>query len=348
MKTTASLVKLVAFAVVTLLAFGVLAATVANVQLGDKLHYTAVFTDATGLQKGDDVRIAGVRVGEVTSIGLRYAAGRPEATVGIEVLRSSPLTEGTGAVIRYRNLIGQRFVALTEGSGSSAPLPSGGTIPVTRTQPALDLDALFNGFKPLFAALDPKDVNELSGEIIQVLQGEGGSIDQLLAHTASLTSTLADRDQVIGQTITNLNAVLGTVQQHDSQLGDLVDQLDRFVSGLAQDRHVIGDSLTNINALAAQTADLLVTARPPLKGDIGQLRDLAALLNKPANTKVFQQFAQNLPDKLATITRTATYGSFFNFYLCQFDGTVVLPTATKDVTIPVGGGIGNVDSARCS
>ncbi len=181
-----------------------------------------------------------------------------------------------------------------------------------------------------------------------MLQGEGGSIDQLLAHTASLTSTLADRDQVIGQTITNLNDVLGTVQAHDSQLGDLVDQLDRFVSGLAQDRTVIGDSLTNINGLADQTADLLVAARPPLKGDIGQLRDLAALLNKPSNTKVFKQFAANLPGKLATITRTATYGSFFNFYLCNFDGSVVLPTGGKNATIPVGNGIGSVDAARCS
>jgi phospholipid/cholesterol/gamma-HCH transport system substrate-binding protein len=349
-RTTASLVKLIAFAVVTLLAFGVLAATIANVQLGAKAHYTAIFTDATGLQKGDDVRIAGVRVGEVRSIGLVMSGGRPEAQVGFEVLKSSTLTQGTDAVIRYRNLIGQRFVALTEGTGSAAPLSAGGTIPVSRTEPALDLDVLFNGFKPLFAALSPNDVNELSGEIIQVLQGEGGSIDQLLAHTASLTSTLADRDQVIGQTITNLNDVLGTVQQHDSQLGDLVDQLDRFVAGLAQDRTVIGNSLTNINALADQTADLLVAARPPLKGDIGQLRDLAALLNKPSNTKVFKQFAQNLPGKLATITRTATYGSFFNFYLCSFDGTVVLPTngSGKGVTIPIGQGIGSVDGARCS
>jgi phospholipid/cholesterol/gamma-HCH transport system substrate-binding protein len=348
MKTTASLVKLIAFAVATLLAFGVLAATIANVQLGAKAHYTAIFTDATGLQKGDDVRIAGVRVGEVKSIGLVTRGGRSEAKVGFEVLKTSALTQGTDAVIRYRNLIGQRFLALTEGTGSAAPLPAGATIPVSRTQPALDLDALFNGFKPLFAALSPNDVNELSGEIIQVLQGEGGSIDQLLAHTASLTSTLADRDQVIGQTITNLNDVLGTVQQHDSQLGDLVDQLDRFVSGLAQDRTVIGSSLTNINALADQTADLLVAARPPLKGDIGQLRDLAALLNKPSNTKVFKQFAQNLPGKLATITRTATYGSFFNFYLCSFDGTVVLPTGGKNATIPVGNGIGSVDAARCT
>lgn len=348
MRTSASLVKLLIFAAVTLLAFGVLAGTIANVQLGDKTHYTAIFTDAAGLQKGDDVRIAGVRVGEVTGISVVDDHGAAEAKVGLSVLRSAPLTQGTNAVIRYRNLIGQRFVALTQGTGSAGLLASGATIPVSRTQPALDLDVLFNGFKPLFAALSPDDVNELSGEIIQVLQGEGGSINQLLAHTASLTSTLADRDAVIGQTVTNLNAVLGTVEQRDGQLGSLVDQMDRFVSGLAADRSVIGSSLTNINALADQTADLLVAARPPLKADIGQLRDLAALLNKPANTKVFEQFASNLPVKLSKITRTATYGSFFNFYLCDFDGVVVVPTSTKNVTVPVGDGVGHVDAARCS
>jgi phospholipid/cholesterol/gamma-HCH transport system substrate-binding protein len=348
MKVTGSLLKLIVFMVVTLIAFGVLAGTIANVQLGDKSSYTALFTDATGLQKGDDVRIAGVRVGEVTSIDVVTHGGKAEAKVGLKVLRSATLTAGTNAVIHYRNLIGQRFVALTQGTGDAAVLHSGATIPDSRTQPALDLDVLFNGFKPLFAALSPKDVNELSGEIIEVLQGEGGSINQLLAHTASLTSTLADRDAVIGRTITNLNAVLGTVQQRDSQLGNLVDQMTRFVSGLAADRKVIGSSLTNINALTDQTADLLVDARPPLKADIGQLRDLAALLNKPSNTKVFEQFAQNLPVKLAKITRTATYGSFFNFYLCDFDGNVVVPTATKNVTVPVGNGIGSVSAARCS
>ncbi|MFL6100244.1 MAG: MCE family protein [Actinomycetales bacterium] len=348
MRTTASLVKLLIFAAVTLLAFGVLAGTIANVQLGDKTHYTAVFTDAAGLQKGDDVRVAGVRVGEVTGISVVAGPGRAEAKVGLSVLRSAPLTQGTNAVIRYRNLIGQRFVALTQGTGGAGLLASGATIPDSRTQPALDLDVLFNGFKPLFAALSPDDVNQLSGEIIQVLQGEGGSINQLLAHTASLTSTLADRDAVIGQTITNLNLVLGTVEQRDGQLGSLVDQMDRFVSGLAADRSVIGSSLANINALADQTADLLVAARPPLKADIGQLRDLAALLNKPANTKVFEQFADNLPVKLSKITRTATYGSFFNFYLCDFDGVVVVPTSTKNVTVPVGNGVGHVDAARCS
>src|SRR3546814_20306036 len=71
------------------------------------------------------------------------------------------------------------------------------TIPVANTEPALDLTTLFNGFKPLFTALDPDQVNELSMNLVQVLQGEGGTVASLLENTASLTGTMAGRDDLI-------------------------------------------------------------------------------------------------------------------------------------------------------
>src|SRR5205807_8802543 len=135
--------------------------------------------------------------------------------------------------IKYRNLVGQRYIALDAAPGSpGAMLPADGVIPLDRTKPALDLTALFNGFKPLFQALSPDDVNKLSYEIIQVLQGEGGTIDNLLSHTASLTQTIASKDQVIGQVIDNLNSVLDTVNSRSNQLSDLVVQLPQLVPGL--------------------------------------------------------------------------------------------------------------------
>lgn len=324
MKTTSSLVKLIIFATVTLLAFGTLAATIANFQLGGTSTYRAVFQDVTGVVPGQDVRIAGVRVGEIKDV--KVNSNRTTALVSFTVDKTSVLTQGTRATIKYRNLVGERYLALTQGVGGASPLADGDLIPLSRTQSALDLTVLFNGFKPLFAALSPKDVNELSGEIISVLQGEGGSINSLLAHTASLTSSLADRDQVIGRTITNLNTVLSTVDEHDKALGELLDQLQRFVSGLAADRTAIGASLTNINDLAGSTAGLLKVARQPIRSDIANLNSLAATLNKPANTATFEKFMTTTPGKLETITRTATYGSWFNFYLCRFNGKVALPT----------------------
>ncbi len=340
MKTTSSLIKLIIFAVVTLVTFGTLAATIANITFGDRSTYTAVFSDVTGLAKGQDVRIAGVRVGEIAKIDIYK--DRTSAVVDFRVTRSSVLTRGTTATIKYRNLVGERYLALSQGPGPATALRDGDTLARDRTHSALDLTVLFNGFKPLFAALSPKDVNDLSREIVSVLQGEGGNVNSLLSRTASLTSTLADRDQIIGRTLTNLNTVLGTVDAHDKALGDLLDQLQRFVSGLAGDRAAIGSSLTNINNVAGETADLLTTGRPAIKQDVANLGTLATLLNKPSNTAAFEKFLSTTPGKLETITRTATYGSWFNFYLCRFDGTMVLPNgATTSPSYAV-------TSARCS
>jgi phospholipid/cholesterol/gamma-HCH transport system substrate-binding protein len=340
MKTTSSLVKLAIFALVTIVTFGTLAATIANISFGSRSTYRAVFSDVTGLAKGQDVRIAGVRVGEVSEIGIDK--DRTSAVVDFAVDEKSVLTRGTIATVKYRNLIGERYLALGQGAGPATVLRDGETLARDHTRSALDLTVLFNGFKPLFAALSPKDVNELSGEIIAVLQGEGGNVNSLLSHTASLTSTLADRDQLIGRTITNLNAVLGTVDAHDKALGDLLDQLQRFVSGLSQDRAAIGSSLTNINNVAGQTADLLTKGRPAITADVANLGSLVTLLNKPASTAAFEKFLRTTPAKLETLTRTATYGSWFNFYLCRFNGKVILPNgATTSPSYAV-------TSARCA
>ena len=338
MNVSASLAKLLVFAVVTVVATTVLALTIANIQLGSKATYTAVFTDATGLVPGQDVRIAGVRVGEVTDV--RVAPDRVSAEVEFQVVKTSVLTAGTEATIRYRNLVGQRYIALTQRPGAASPLADGARIPAERTHPALDLTVLFNGFKPLFAALSPKDVNELSGLIIETLQGEGGDINTLLARTASLTTTLADRDAVIGRTVGNLNAILGTVDAHDEQLLSLIDQVQRFTSGLAADRKTIGSTLRGINTLTAQTADLLVTTRPALKDDVAQLRTLATTLSTPTNAKLFEDSITSAPGRITALTRTATYGSWFNFYLCRFDTRrPILPGVSPSYA---------VSSARCS
>ena len=340
MRTTSSLIKLIIFALVTFVTFGTLAATIANISFGDRSTYTAVFSDVTGLAKGQDVRIAGVRVGEITKIGIDK--DRTSAIVDFRAARSSVLTRGTVASIKYRNLVGERYLALSQGPGPATPLRDGDMLARDHTRSALDLTVLFNGFKPLFAALSPKDVNDLSAEIISVLQGEGGNINSLLTRTASVTSTLADRDQIIGRTISNLNAVLGTVDAHDKALGALLDQLQRFVSGLAGDRVAIGSSLTNINNVAGATADLLTSGRPAIKADVAHLGTLTALLNKPSNTAAFEKFLSTSPGKLETLTRTATYGSWFNFYLCRFNGKVVLPNgATTSPSYAV-------TSARCA
>ncbi len=333
---TAPLVKLVVFALVTVLASYVLVTTITNAGYGDQIAYRAEFSDVAGLVEGDEVRIAGVRVGQVTGIGLAEGSDRPVAEVALEVSSEVPLPAGVEATIRYRNLVGQRYVALTEGEGSAGrTLEAGQVIPLARTHPALDLTTLFGGFQPLFQALSPEDVNRLSFEVIQVFQGEGGTVESLLRHVASLSSSLADRDAVIGSVIDNLTTVMGTLAERDEQLSSLVVSLQQFVTGLAEDREAVFDSLQTVDQLAVTTSGFLEQARPPLQQDITALGDLAGNLADTGD--VLEGFLQLAPTKIDLITRTAVNGSWFNFYMCRASGYVVLPGETSGTEIPEGG-----------
>jgi phospholipid/cholesterol/gamma-HCH transport system substrate-binding protein len=338
-KTTSALIKLIIFTVVTVLVTGLLATTIGNFRFGGTTEYRAIFTDVTGLLKGDDIRIAGVRVGSVEKVEVH---DRTLAQVTISVDKERRLSESTKAAVRYRNLVGQRYIALIEGAGSDTPLKSGATIPLAQTTPALDLTVLFNGFKPLFAALSPADVNKLSYEIVTVFQGEGGTLESLLSHTASVTSTLASKDQVIGSLITNLNEVMVTIGNRDAQLSDLLIKLRQFVSGLSSDRQAILGSLDSISALAVQTSDLVTGIRPSLTTDVKQLNKVAGTLDR--NKAELDRALQVLPIKLNKVGRTATYGSFFNFYLCNFKGAVKLPAGSPIKEIPLDY---STNSARC-
>ncbi|MER7281765.1 MCE family protein [Dactylosporangium sp. NPDC000244] len=312
------LLKLAAFAAVTILLTALLAQTLGAFS-GGGTRYRARFTDVTGLLAGDDVRIAGVKVGEVSDI--RVADNRV-AEVAFTVDDDIPLTTSVRATIRYRNLVGQRYVALSEGPGGGQTLRTGQTIPESQTTPALDLTVLFNGFRPLFTALTPQAVNQLAYEIIQVLQGEGGTVASLLRSTASLTGTLADRDAVIGRVVTNLNSVLSTLDDHRDDLDTTIVMLQQFVSGLAADRTAIGDALANASTLTGATASLLQDARPSLQADIDRLGTLSGTLND--NAGVIDKTLEGLPQRYSDLTRVASYGSWFNFYLCDFDGQVTL------------------------
>ncbi len=323
-RTLGPLVKLLIFAAVTVLLTAMLARTLGSLDFGGGTTYRARFTDVTGVLVGDDVRIAGVKVGQVTGIRL---VDNGVAELSFRIDDQIPLATGVQAKIRYRNIVGQRYLALAEGPGSGQRLPAGGLIPLGQTTPALDLTVLFNGFRPLFTALSPQDVNKLAYEIIQVLQGEGGTMVGLLQHTASLTSTLADRDVVIGRVISNLNSVLGTLAARDKELDQTIAQLQLFVSGLAADRTALGNSLVSIGSLADATAGLLRDARPPLATDVGLLGTLAGTLND--NNAVIDRALDTLPGRYDALTRTASYGSWFNFFLCDFNGQVGMPGGGK-------------------
>jgi phospholipid/cholesterol/gamma-HCH transport system substrate-binding protein len=335
------LIKSALFVIVTVTATAVLAISIANTGVGNADRYKARFSDVTGLIEGDSIRIAGVRVGQVLEISV---VNRRQAEVEFTVQRGRRLPSSTTATIKYLNLVGQRYIHLDRGTGApGAVLARGGTIPLERTTPALNLTQLFNGFQPLFQALSPTDVNHLAGEIIQVLQGEGPTMDSLLRTVGSLTSTLAGKDRVIGQVIDNLNTVLETINSRGGQLADLIVTLRRLTSGLAADRKPLGEAIGAMSELTNSTADLLQVGRAPLKDSITQLGRLSD--NLADESPAVERFLRTVPGKSARIARLGSYGSWLNLYMCQ--ATITGATYTDGSRPPTGVPIEEEDEPRC-
>jgi phospholipid/cholesterol/gamma-HCH transport system substrate-binding protein len=319
MKITGTVIKLGIFSLVLLLFTAIIIVVFGQMRFDRTTSYSAIFSNVSGLRAGQFVRASGVEVGKVSNVELQD--GGRTVKVDFNVERDLELFQGTSASIRYLNLIGDRYLELKRGDNDQR-LPGGGIIPLERTEPALDLDALIGGFRPLFRALDPDKVNNISQSIITIFQGQGGTISDILDQTAQLTSALADRDQAIGEVIRNLNTVLDTTVKHQKQFDDTVVNFEKLITGLKNRKDPIASSVADISNAAGTVGDLLADNRPLLQSTIGYLE----VVQQPFVDQKDQlnDVLTKLPTALKIIGRAGgVYGDFFNFYAC--DVTLKLP-----------------------
>ncbi len=308
-----TLIKFIAFAVVMSMLTAFLFFIFGQYRTTSTNTYSAVFGDASRLKSGDTVRVAGIRVGTVNDVALR-----PDKTVLVkfDADRNVVLTTGTKAAVRYLNLVGDRYLELVDGPGSARVMASGSQIPEDRTAPALDLDLLLGGLKPVIQGLNPRDVNALTASLVQAFQGQGGTLQSLFAKTSSFTNALADNDQVIEQLIDNLNNVVGVLAKDGDKFAGSIDKLEQLISGLSADRDPIGTAITSLDNGTASLASLLTQARPPLAGTVDQLNRLAPLLDNKNDLDLLEAAVQKLPGNYRKLVRLGAYGSFIQYYIC--------------------------------
>ncbi len=312
-----SFYKVTIFAAITVLVIGLLAMLIGNISFAASRTYTALFTDATGVFVGDRVRISGVVVGRVESLELVGDDDRNLAKVEFSVEESVPVYRDAELQLRYENIVGQRYLAIIEKPGQRPEMDAGETFPVEQTTPALNLTQLFNGFQPLFRALDPADVNKLSFELVRAFQGESANLSSLMQDTAQLTNAIADKEQVIGSVVDNLNVVLETVDLRDEKLTGLIVQFRNLMTGLATDKADIEASLPDLATLLDTASGFIRDVRGPLRGGVRALGSVADQL--AAARGELDASLKRLPREIRTQARTGSYGSFFNFYVCGID-----------------------------
>jgi phospholipid/cholesterol/gamma-HCH transport system substrate-binding protein len=316
MKITGSAIKLGIVSLVLLLITVSIVVVFAQMRFNRTNSYSAEFSNASGLKDGQFVRASGVEIGKVKKV--RLVGGGTRVRVDFAVDRSIPLYQSTTAQIRYLDLFANRYLELKRGEGEGAErvLPPGGFIPLSRTSPALDLDALIGGFKPLFRALDPEKVNTIASAIITVFQGQGGTINDILDQTAQVTAHIAERDEAIGEVVKNLNMVLDTTVRHRKEFDQTVDNFEKLITGLRNHADPLAAGTANISNAAGTVAELLTDNRALLHKEINYLQALQQPLIDQSDQ--LSDLIHKLPTTLNLIGRSiGLYGDWVNFYVCD-------------------------------
>lgn len=323
--------KVAIFTVAMLLVAAGLVITFGEFRFASTNSYHATFTTASRLQAGQPVRMAGIEVGSVTGVNLREDNS---VDVAFEMNERYRLYTSSRAVVRYENLIGDRYLEITSGPGELGLITPNGTLPKSQTQPALDLDALLGGLRPVLNGLDGEKVNQVSHAVIELLQGQGGALSELLNNTTQFTTTLAGQDQLIGDVITNLNTVLESVNTRGAQFDASVDRLQQVISGLSEGRDPIAGAIAPMAATTTGLTELLVNSRRPLQGVVENLRPLATTMD--TRKDFINEQIDPLAENYRRLAQLGAYGSYFNIYFCSVRFKLNGP-AGSDILIPMAG-----------
>ncbi len=297
---------------------------------GQTASYSAMFTDVYGLREGDDVRMAGVRVGRVEKIDLDGKL----AKVAFVVQQEQRLYGNTVASVTYQNIVGQRYLGLSLGKeGSSTALPAGSVIPVERTEPSFDVTALLNGYEPLFSLLNPQDADNLTKGVIQSLQGDTSSLATLVSQTSTLTETFAGKDQALGAVITNLNKVMGNLAAQNDNFDGVITQTHDVVSELDRRRPELVSSVGSLarvlGHVSASAEDVYPSLREFMDRQPGVTRHILSVEPQVAF------FGDNVPLLLKGLARVGNQGAYGNAYLCDVNFLGFFPGLNDVVPIIV-------------
>ncbi len=301
---------------------------------GDTERYSVEFVDVEGLTPGNPVTMAGIRVGRVESIEFADAGGgTSKAVVGIEVEADQPLATDVTAAVRYGDMLGARYVALsgpdgrpvsatgeqpfgaTDSEGSEV-LPPGSTIPIDRTTPPVDLTAMMNGFRPLFDALAPDQVNSLTRGFVETFSGQGQSVATLLTQIGDLSSGLAERQPVLEQLVGNMSSLLASVDARSPELEELLVGLGALSSTVVGSNDQLVALLDDGSTAIADLARAMAVSNGAFGKSITDLKSVTDAWI--GSTDQFNEFLAKMPEFGSDLNRIGSYGGFVNLYLCNF------------------------------
>jgi virulence factor Mce-like protein len=281
-----------------------LAFTIGNIHLFQHTYkLTATFDDATGLLRADNVKVAGVVVGQVSSVKIDQGRAKVEFTVKDSVKVASD----SQVVIRWRNLIGERYLYIYPGTASTV-LRDGDR--VTKTRSVVDVGELFNRLGPIVKAVDPKDVNTFLDTIVQALDGNTDKIRQSIDNLAVVAQSLGARDQQIGRLIDNVNTVAGAIDDRDAQIRTVLDNLVLISNTFSQNTDVLNAAVTELGDFSDNFGALLANNSSQIDRIVANLNTIVAEVK--VKLPVVDSVLGQLDEAAKVLDSSSRYGEWLN------------------------------------
>lgn len=291
-----------AFAVLTLGLTAFIGAQIAKIQLGDTYQLEAEFDDVSGLNDGDDVKVAGVKVGQVEGIDTTDA-GTARVTLSLD--EGVVVPTDSEAAVRWRNLLGQRVVYLYPGSSEEA---LGDGDEVTRTRSVVDIGALIDELGGVVGAVDPEQFNQLVTAIAGAVDGNEARVGELLDSAGSLLGVLAERDDTIQGLLDDFNTVSGALADRDQQIRTMVGNLALLTQAFAENEELVGSTLTELGAYSTDLRTLLTDNQGQLASIVDGLDDVSDLVTDRIDS--VETVLANLPEALEVLFELTNRGEF--------------------------------------
>jgi phospholipid/cholesterol/gamma-HCH transport system substrate-binding protein len=258
--------------------------------------YTLELADSVGLQPGNDVTIAGIRVGHVT--GVKVVGDKVLVTVDVD--KGQDLGDATTASVELATLLGTKYVALVPAGDK----PLTGTIPMSRTTVPFELPSLLVDLGDSAGTFDQKAIQQALATLTETMHAVQPSLQPLLEGLSKLSTTVAGKDKQLGTLLAASKTVSATLAEEDDRLVDIMGDADLVLQTIHQRRQAIQALLTDVQALAHQISGLVREDRSSLEPLLSDLRTVSGVL------------ADNLP----SLERAADLLAPFSRYLTNATG----------------------------
>lgn len=310
-------IRLAIFAAVSATLTWWIAGEITGADPDDSYELVASFDDVAGLYDGDGVRLAGIPIGRVSDIDVVDGT----AVVRFVVDEDVDIPTDSSVAVRWRNLIGQRFLSIEPGS-DGAMLTDGDT--VVESDDVVDLGRVVNQLSPLAQAVGPEQVNRILTTLVTAFEGNEGNYDELLADLGSLSEVLADREALLGQMLADYDTIAGVVASRDDQIAAMVTNLASVTETLDATDDLISTALAEFAVVADGTETLLTRS----EDDLGRVLEHVAALTGTVvgDLDLVEQAIRTMPAMMDAVLPTINRGPYLRVnLLCVSAGPGACP-----------------------